>query len=507
MTVLFNIYNTQTGKLFFDEFVTQKRAKSASEDMNYIEIYSDWQIAKVKYIESIDNVGEKIEISGVRHFKFDIDDFPWLHNEFMRGVRSAKKRISDAGISEFVNPPCISETCFEKIPYFIAKHSSGNIYVYRAAGTYTYGGIETDIDGEPLRFDTVDDANDYILQKINSKQQSFIGELFQNLFVIYNKNTKQIANFACSEKIITVEWSKDALKQLKTLVDDGLSASEIATILGVSKNSIVGKINRLGWKLNKTKEPVEKNDTNKEYIKPSIVSKEIDVCHGIFLNKKAAEHAAKALSKLKKQTNIWRVARLTQVELGNGNKPYLPITFGDAGLKCFKQNLYAIKHLLITGRTGTGKTTLLKSILTSINRQPKNANCKIILIDTKNFDFNGYSSPYLMTPVITDAVKAVEYLNQFQPSDEDVAIVIDELADLIAVEPDIQNILVNLAENPKIHLIVATRKYNILTNDFLNLFHNTISFNKIGFALYLSSDWSITNRKIRFKTIFNTKEQ
>ena len=205
----------------------------------------------------------------------------------------------------------------------------------------------------------------------------------------------------------------------------------------------------------------------------------------------------------------------TQMEILDGlssdieslNKPKtsmaLPITLDKNG---FKQDLYTIKHLLITGRTGTGKTTLLKSILTSINQQPKNANCKIILIDTKNFDFNGYSSTYLITPVITDAVKAVEYLNKFQSSDEDVTIVIDELADLIAVEPDIQNILVNLAVNPKIHLIIATRKIDLLSVDFMEIFQNRVAFNidKVGECLYFSNE---TNNPIRFTTIFATKEQ
>ena len=178
---------------------------------------------------------------------------------------------------------------------------------------------------------------------------------------------------------------------------------------------------------------------------------------------------------------------------------------GYTGFKCFKQDLYAIKHLLIVGRTGTGKTTLLKSILTSINRQPKNANCKIVLIDTKDFDFNGYSSEYLMTPVITNAEKAVEYLNQIQSDDEDIAIIIDELADLIAVQSDIQDVLVKLAENPKIHIIVATRKIDLLSVDFMEVFHNRVAFNnnKIGECLYFSNE---TSDQIQFQTISNTKE-
>ena len=71
----------------------------------------------------------------------------------------------------------------------------------------------------------------------------------------------------------------------------------------------------MGWKLNKTKESVEKNDTNKEYIKPAIVSKEFDICHGIFSSNNAAKCAAEQLNLWTHEQGIWRVARLTQVEL------------------------------------------------------------------------------------------------------------------------------------------------------------------------------------------------
>ena len=116
-----------------------------------------------------------------------------------------------------------------------------------------------------------------------------------------------------------VEWSDDALKQLKLLIESGLSATEIAKKLEIPKNTLVGKINRLGWKLNKTKGHPDKQDANlssrTDYIKPAVVSKECDICHGIFSNKKAAEHAAKELNILTEQSDIWRVARLKQVEL------------------------------------------------------------------------------------------------------------------------------------------------------------------------------------------------
>ena len=42
-------------------------------------------------------------------------------------------------------------------------------------------------------------------------------------------------------------WDNTALKKLKALVGKGLSTSEIGRRLGMSKNAIVGKLNRLGW--------------------------------------------------------------------------------------------------------------------------------------------------------------------------------------------------------------------------------------------------------------------
>lgn len=42
-------------------------------------------------------------------------------------------------------------------------------------------------------------------------------------------------------------WDSNMLKKLKTLIGKGLSASEIGKRLEVSKNAVIGKLNRLGW--------------------------------------------------------------------------------------------------------------------------------------------------------------------------------------------------------------------------------------------------------------------
>ena len=42
-------------------------------------------------------------------------------------------------------------------------------------------------------------------------------------------------------------WDNTALKKLKALMGKGLSTAEIGKRLGMSKNAVVGKLNRLGW--------------------------------------------------------------------------------------------------------------------------------------------------------------------------------------------------------------------------------------------------------------------
>ena len=42
-------------------------------------------------------------------------------------------------------------------------------------------------------------------------------------------------------------WDSGMLKKLKALVGKGLSTSEMGKKLGMSKNAVVGKLNRLGW--------------------------------------------------------------------------------------------------------------------------------------------------------------------------------------------------------------------------------------------------------------------
>ncbi len=47
-------------------------------------------------------------------------------------------------------------------------------------------------------------------------------------------------------------WDNVRLKRLKTLAGKGLSSTEIGKCLGMSKNAIIGKLNRMGWNLKAT---------------------------------------------------------------------------------------------------------------------------------------------------------------------------------------------------------------------------------------------------------------
>ena len=55
-------------------------------------------------------------------------------------------------------------------------------------------------------------------------------------------------------------WDNATLKKLKALTGKGLSTSEIGKRLGMSKNAVVGKLNRLGWNLKAGGVATAKND-------------------------------------------------------------------------------------------------------------------------------------------------------------------------------------------------------------------------------------------------------
>ncbi len=71
-------------------------------------------------------------------------------------------------------------------------------------------------------------------------------------------------------------WDSGMLKKLKALVGKGLSTAEMGKKLGMSKNAVVGKLNRLGWNSKaadvETKKTV-KTSTKTKKLKEKVVVK------------------------------------------------------------------------------------------------------------------------------------------------------------------------------------------------------------------------------------------
>lgn len=57
-------------------------------------------------------------------------------------------------------------------------------------------------------------------------------------------------------------WDSATIKKLKSLLGRGLSTSEIGKQLGMSKNAVVGKLNRLGWNAKASASPASAKKTS-----------------------------------------------------------------------------------------------------------------------------------------------------------------------------------------------------------------------------------------------------
>ena len=70
-------------------------------------------------------------------------------------------------------------------------------------------------------------------------------------------------------------------------------------------------------------------------------------------------------------------------------------------------DLAALPHLLIAGRTGTGKSVCLNAIISSILMTRRPDEVRMLMIDPKMVELSGYGTlPHLMHPVVTDMRKA-----------------------------------------------------------------------------------------------------
>ncbi len=108
-----------------------------------------------------------------------------------------------------------------------------------------------------------------------------------------------------------------------------------------------------------------------------------------------------------------RYQTLMDNELFTASKYKIPLALGvNIGGNPMYYDLAKMPHMLIAGRTGSGKSVFVQSIITSIVYHFTPDKCKLVIIDPKGVDFGFWDDiPHLITPIVKlDPVAAVNAL-------------------------------------------------------------------------------------------------
>jgi S-DNA-T family DNA segregation ATPase FtsK/SpoIIIE len=204
-----------------------------------------------------------------------------------------------------------------------------------------------------------------------------------------------------------------------------------------------------------------------------------------------------------------RLRDVMEEGLANSKKMLVPMFLGkDVAGRSLVVDLAKLPHLLIAGRTGTGKSVCLNALICSILMSRRPDEVRMLMIDPKMVELSGYARlPHLMHPVVTDMRKAeailawavekmeeryallaragVRQLTSYNQLGEEelynrlgittdeekqgipvnlpfIVIVADEMADLMMTSgKEVEQHIIRLAQKSRavgIHLILATQK-------------------------------------------------
>jgi S-DNA-T family DNA segregation ATPase FtsK/SpoIIIE len=102
---------------------------------------------------------------------------------------------------------------------------------------------------------------------------------------------------------------------------------------------------------------------------------------------------------------------LNSPEFTQSDKPLLMALGRGITGKSYFGNLAKMPHLLIAGTTGSGKSVMIHTLITSLLYRNSPDNLRFIMIDPKRVELTLYNGvPHLLNPVITDAKKTIAAL-------------------------------------------------------------------------------------------------